>query len=152
VANAAPPAAVRQGGGMRDMAAAATGAQGAASIREQRFEAAKAASAQRAVSSLAAAEGDAATTSSARRAGGRMFTLVDGVWTDGSQANSRRVVRIKPMSEAWFALAREVPDLKEIFALGDSVRVAGRLVVIEVTASGVEKLDDTEIAQVARMW
>jgi hypothetical protein len=63
-----------------------------------------------------------------------------------------RVLRVRPYGAAYFALLRALPDLREPFALGDRVRVAGRGAVIEVSPQGAETLPADEIAAVARAW
>lgn len=121
--------------------------------RERAFDAAKSASVQRAAQSTAAADMmmDSASPSSARRVGGRTLLLKDGVWSDEKTSTSR-VLRIKPMSDAWFALAREIPELRELLAAGDRVKVTGRAIVIEVTPEGSERLDAAELARAIRDW
>jgi Ca-activated chloride channel family protein len=138
-----------------DSRGAATSAAGApsAEARQQRFEAAKSASAQRATTNLAAMEVAAdADATSARRLGGRLLRLENGVWTDGRSTTGKRTLRVKAMSDAWFALVRELPELKEMLSVGERVRIAGRLLVIEVAADGVERLDDGELARASKEW
>ena len=67
-------------------------------------------------------------------------------------AGSLRVVRVQAFSDAYFALARAVPDLRDAFAAGDRVLVAGRSIVVEVTPSGVATLADAEVAAVHAGW
>jgi hypothetical protein len=128
---------------------------------------AKQASAQRAAVNLASADsaaGQSASgdtrnsglggTISTRRAGDRTFVLRDSVWTDTryQPAAHLRLVRVQSFSDAYFALARAVPDLRDAFAAGDRVVVAGRSVVVEVTPSGVATLADAEVAAVRAAW
>ena len=61
-------------------------------------------------------------------------------------------MKVKPYSDAWFALARELPDLADVFALGDRVVVSGKRVEIEVTESGVATLSAAEIASLRARW
>jgi Ca-activated chloride channel family protein len=136
---------------------------------------AKQASAQRAAVNLASADSAAAPlatmmagqsasgdtrngglggTISTRRAGDRTFVLRDSVWTDTryQPAAHLRLVRVQSFSDAYFALARAVPDLRDAFAAGDRVVVAGRSVVVEVTPSGVATLANAEVAAVRAAW
>ncbi len=121
--------------------------------RDQRFEAAKAASAQRDASSLAAADSMSGPGSeSTRRVGGRILERRDGMWTDGQSPASARVLKIRAYGAAYFALVRELPELAELLASGDRVRVAGRSIIIEVGPDGAESLDRAELARAVREW
>ncbi|MEO7996222.1 MAG: VIT domain-containing protein [Gemmatimonadaceae bacterium] len=128
------------------------------------FEQAKAASAQRDVRSVAtldsladaanAREGESAGTT--RNVSGRSFKLQQGVWTDvrlmrGDTAKTW-TVNVQAYSAAWFAIMRAVPSLNDALALGDKVRVAGTLVVLEVSKSGVTTLDDATLARFRTAW
>lgn len=55
-----------------------------------------------------------------RRAGGKRFTLVDGVWTDEELRDARGIatVSLKRDGDEMKKLVSEYPSLKEIFALG----------------------------------
>ena len=55
------------------------------------------------------------------------------------------------VSEAWFKLMEAIPELKEVFALGDKVLVAGRSVAIETRDSGAEELSDQELGNPFRL-
>ena len=134
-------------------APAEVNAQANAPTREQRFEAAKSAAAQRGAVSLEAA--DAATVAGGagtRRVGARMFSLIDGVWVDGRFERAMRTVRVQAYSPAYFALLERVPELRESFALGERVKVAGRRVAVEVAPDGVERLGAAELDALERDW
>ena len=45
-----------------------------------------------------------------------------------------------------------LPELREPFALGDKVIIAGRSVAIEITSTGVNSLTDREIADLQSKW
>jgi hypothetical protein len=80
---------------------------------------------------------------------------VSGVWTDARLASGTppaRVVRVRAYSDAYFALLRALPELRDVLALGDRVRVAGRETVIEVGAQGAESLPAGELAALVRTW
>jgi Ca-activated chloride channel homolog len=148
-----------------------SGLQAAGGAREAYLDA-KQASAQRAAINLASADssavplmamqsaagvagrGGGAETTGMRRAGDRTFVLRDSVWTDTRYhpAAHLRVVRVQAFSDAYFALARAVPDLGDAFAAGDRVVVAGRSVVVEVTPSGAATLTDPDVAAVRAAW
>jgi len=122
------------------------------------FARAKVSSMQREARSLAEADSASSATESAgaRRIGARLFTLRDGVWTDGrgdaSSVADLHKVRVKPFSLAYFALLRAVPELGEPFGLGDRVIVFGRRVVVEVATDGEEELAPAQVAAIAADW
>ena len=125
--------------------------------READFSAAKAAAEQRAASNVAEADSlalDALGRSggTVRRIGDRVFTLVDGRWTDSRYTKGMTVRAVKPYSPAYFELVRAIPELGDAFALGDRVLVAGASVAIEVGAAGAETLSEREIASVVQAW
>jgi hypothetical protein len=81
----------------------------------------------------------------ARSVGGRTFALVDGRWTDRRHSPSARVTKVKAYSKAYFALLDAAPELREMFALGERVLVAGQGVALEVGEAGREELSTTEV-------
>ena len=119
------------------------------------FESARAASMQRGATNLAVVDesdlkkSDAATT---RRIGARLFILRDGIWTDAARSDSTRIIKIKPFSEAYFKLIDAIPDLREVFALGDKVVVATRGLTIEVTEFGSETIGESELRTIQSSW
>jgi Ca-activated chloride channel family protein len=125
------------------------------------FESARRASEQRAVVTMSAAdqmlsERDADAGRS-RVVDGRLFDLIDSVWTDRRLIGDRswkpeQTVRVKPFSAAWMALANAVPSIREAMALGDRVRVRGNRVLVEVTPDGVEQLDAVALRQLVERW
>ncbi len=147
------------------------GAQALADER-QGYLAAKQASAQRAAINLVSADSAAAPVmqgtpadatriaggsgamNETRRAGDRTFVMRDSVWTDTRYKPTAdlRVVRVQAFSDGYFALVRAVPDLRDMFAAGDRVLVAGRSIVVEVTPSGVATLADADVAAVRAGW
>jgi Ca-activated chloride channel homolog len=155
----------------RKAASAGTAGQTVAREREAYLDA-KQASAQRAAINLASADSAAAPdmlgapanaarsgggsggANETRRAGDRTFVMRDSVWTDTryKPAAGLRVVRVQAFSDAYFALARAVPDLRDAFAAGDRVLVAGRSIAVEVTPSGVATLADADVAAVHAGW
>ena len=136
---------------------AAPPASAPAAARE--FSAAKVSSMQRDTKSLAAADellearGDAGTS---RRIGARVFALRDGRWMDARAsvpgADRIRKVRVRAYSSAYFALLRAVPELGDVFGLGDRVIAFGRAVSIEVAADGDGQLSEAEVAAVSADW
>jgi Ca-activated chloride channel homolog len=128
----------------------------AATAPAARFEQARKAAEQRSARSLgdaSAQTNEVAVTSSgavpARTVGGRTFLLTGGRWTDARYAPSARVTKVKAYSKAYFALLDAAPELREIFALGERVLVAGRSAALEVGEEGKEELDRSEME---RLW
>jgi Ca-activated chloride channel family protein len=74
-----------------------------------------------------------------RYAAGKSFSLVDGVWVDSElKAGDKPDIRIKYLSDAYFALLRQHPELKDVLSLGSKVRVKLTHSIIEVGESGME--------------
>jgi hypothetical protein len=128
------------------------------------FEAARTASEQRrtvtlsgADSMLASADRSAKTSERSAVARGTVFTLRDSVWTDQRLLRDATwrptlTVRVRAFSDAWTALAREMPALREALALGDCVRRYGRTVPIEVVPDGRATLDDATLRAIRSPW
>lgn len=131
---------------------AATPAQGNSA---KSFEAARASAAQRAAMSVSAVDeaiGLSKDDKSVRREGNRLFTLRDSVWTDTGIKDSMSRIKIKAYSSAYFRILDALPELREPFALGAKVIIAGRSVAIEITPTGVDSLTDREIADLQSKW
>ena len=120
----------------------------------QSFEAAKSAAAQRRATTLSAADVASGVSASAtiRRAANRTFILRSGVWTDTGYKPSTNKVRVKAFSEAYFSIVEGIPELKEVFALGEKVIVSGRDVAVEVGDDGTERMSERELASLRERW
>ncbi|HVO35960.1 MAG TPA: VWA domain-containing protein, partial [Gemmatimonadales bacterium] len=137
------------------MAPALRGGAGSAALQTGRdaFDRAQASAALAGASNLAAAdhaakarmheiavsgvaEPGAAAAPAVRRAGGRLFVRTDGGWTDVAHRDSLKVVAVAPYSDAYFALARALPEIAPCLGVGDDLLVAGRRVSIRFTSSG----------------
>jgi Ca-activated chloride channel family protein len=125
-------------------------------VQAKVFEEARAASKQRAATNLAVAdEADMSKESAGsarRRIGTRSFVLNGEKWVDQRRVDSARTVKIRAFSDAWFKLIEAIPELKEIFALGDKVIVAGRETMIETSPDGAETLSDSELRSIQSHW
>jgi hypothetical protein len=62
------------------------------------------------------------------------------------------VVKIRAFSDAWFKLIEAIPELKEVFALGDKVIVVGRDTGIETSRDGKETLSESELRTIQSRW
>jgi Ca-activated chloride channel family protein len=87
-----------------------------------------------------------------RRVGGRVFTEVEGIWTDVNHRDSLRIVSVAPFSKAYFAIARALPELKQSLAAGDAVLVAGKQVSLKIAAGGRETMSEAEIRVFVRAF
>jgi Ca-activated chloride channel homolog len=128
------------------------------------FEAARTASEQRRAVNLSAADSMLASADHSAKASersavarGTAFTLRDGVWTDQRLLRDAAwrptlTVRVRAFSDAWTALAREMPALREALALGDRVRVRGRTVLVEVVPDGRTSLDAATLRAIRSQW
>jgi Ca-activated chloride channel family protein len=155
------PHVVATAGGLQHVVLSSNGtAPAVAPARDRMFDDAKVASAQRAAVSTAALDSMSAPriagTGLMKRVGSRMFVLRDSMWTDASIAagkqSSAGTMRIKAFSKAYFDLTAALPQLREVFAVGDRVTVKGRNVTLVVSDSGVEELSASELRSVAANW
>lgn len=81
-----------------------------------------------------------------RTVGSRTFQMTDdGTWVDTAiGADDKPVLRIKYMSDAYFAALKINPDLRAVFALGERVRVKLPGGVVEVGPEGKDTLDSSD--------
>jgi Ca-activated chloride channel family protein len=119
----------------------------------KQFELARVATTQRAAVSLAAVS-DSGAPAGTRVVAGKAFVrqgdqLVDARYREPFAG---RVVRVRPYSDAYFALLEAQPVLARWFALGDHVVVVGRGVVVRVADDGAEMLGDGDLAAVRAGW
>jgi Ca-activated chloride channel family protein len=84
-----------------------------------------------------------------QRVGGRLFIMRDSTWTDLNHGDSLRVVSIAPYSEAYFALLKALPDLREVATL-DLVLVAGRRASIKIEVGGKTQWNPGELERLVR--
>jgi len=85
-----------------------------------------------------------------QRVGGRLFIMRDSTWTDLGHGDSLRVVTIAPYSDAYFALLKAVPDLREAAALEPAVLVAGRRASIKIETGGKTRWLPGELERLVR--
>lgn len=131
-----------------------TGAARAPASPTAQFDAAKVAAEQRSVTSVYAADSASGVRNgtNVRRAGNATFVLRDSIWTDVRYKNSGTVLRVKPFSDAYFRLLELQPDLREAFAVGERLIVAGRNMAIELTPVGAERLTDRDLVLLRDRW
>lgn len=85
-----------------------------------------------------------------QRIGGRLFTMRDSTWTDLGHGDSLHVVSIAPYSDAYFALLKVLPDLREAASLEPAVLVAGRRVSIKIGEGGKTRWLPGELERLVR--
>ena len=85
-----------------------------------------------------------------QRIGGRLFIMRDSTWTDLGHGDSLRVVSVAPYSEAYFALLKALPDLREAAALEPAVLVAGRRASIKIGEGGKTRWNPGELERLVR--
>lgn len=90
------------------------------------------------------------TTTRTERLGGRVFAWRDSVWTDIAHGDSLPVVRVAAFSDAYFALLRALPELRQAATLEPAVLVAGRRVSIEIRAGGKTSWTADELTALVR--
>jgi Ca-activated chloride channel family protein len=133
-----------------DLAGKSVAAPPPATTGAQAFEAARRSASQRGASTL---DADASETANVRNAAGRTFVLRAGVWTDVADAKAdSRLVRVQPFSELYFALMKEIPEMREILALGERVLAHGKRVRIELHPEGAARLAESELNAIVRDW
>jgi Ca-activated chloride channel homolog len=121
-------------------ASAVAGVAPVALSAESGREAVAAAQAIRTLKDVAKVEDN--TLSSVRSAAGKTFRLENGIWVDAEIALSEApALKIKLMSDAYFAAIRLNPVLKDILSIGDQIRVKLNGSVIEFGSEGKETLD-----------
>ena len=149
--NAPPPAVALEG---RVESRAVTGAAATADANST-FESARVSADQRAATTLSAADeasGVAGNKEGLRRVGNRLFAMRGNVWTDTGLKDSMRRVQIRAYSSAYFRVLELLPELREVFALGDRVIAAGRSVAIEISATGTESFTESELRDLQSRW
>ena len=136
-------------------AAAANAPPPPASVRLEtvrQFEAAREAAKQRSATNLQAADEADLSRGSTRRVGTRVFAMRGERWTELRKTEPTTIVKVKAFSEAYFKIMEQIPELREVFALGDKVLVSGRDVSIEIGTSGLESVSDAELSRIKSGW
>jgi Ca-activated chloride channel family protein len=88
-------------------------------------------------------------SSGQRKAAGREFQLLAGIWIDRDFKEKTPAVVVKAMSDAYFRILERVPEAKDVFRLGNRLiwmTPGGKALVID-ESDGKDKLDDKEIDQ-----
>ena len=86
-----------------------------------------------------------------RVAGGRSFTVVNGVWIDAGHKDNT-IISIEPFSAAYFAVLQRLPELETVFKSFDQLLVAGKSVSIKVGKGGSSRLTEVELTRLATQF
>ena len=81
---------------------------------------------------------------------GRAFTFESNRYVDPSYRSTMRVIHIRALSRAYFAILARRPDLRQAFAIGERVTIAidaTRAIVIEPDAPDVSEADATRFLE-----
>jgi hypothetical protein len=87
-----------------------------------------------------------------RRIGSKVFRLNNETWVDVAHADSLRLTSVAPYSEAYFALARAMPELNQYLVLGDEIVLAGKRASIKITANGLTTWPAGQLARVVQSY
>jgi Ca-activated chloride channel family protein len=93
---------------------------------------------------------DDATSRGTRFVMGRAFQYRDGGYVDPNFRSTMRVIHIRALSRAYFAILARRPELRQAFAVGERVTVAldaTRAIVIEPSAPDVSESDATRFVE-----
>ncbi len=83
----------------------------------------------------------------AKRVGAKTFQLKDGVWIDTEHSQAKKVIKIKPGSQAYKDLLSAMPRLKPYFKLGTHVIVNIGDYSIEIADDGQAELTEEKLKQ-----
>ena len=86
-----------------------------------------------------------------KRAGVRTFVKDGDRWVDSRMKSDFQVYKVKAYSASYFALLDKLPELREAFAIGDRVVVAGRSVAVEVVEDAGE-LSESDLRSITSRW
>jgi hypothetical protein len=73
-------------------------------------------------------------------------------WVDLRRSDTTNMLKVKAYSSAYFKLMEAIPELRDVFALGEKVIVAGREAGIEIGDAGVESISDSELKRIQSRW
>ncbi len=83
--------------------------------------------------------------STKKRVAGRTFKMQDNSWVETSYTDSDTTIDIKYDSEAYWDLLDQIPELAEIFALGEKVVLKVGKVYVRISDTGKETIARSEI-------
>ena len=91
---------------------------------------------------------DSDAVANVTRAGGKTFVWTRGAWVDTDYKGTEKILKVKYMSEAWFAVVRQHPEIRDALSIGARVIVvtkSGKAIV--VSEDGASTLSKAEIGK-----
>jgi len=82
-----------------------------------------------------------------REVEGRIFLLIDGVWTESTYEDGTDTLDIEYLSDAYFQLLSELPELGPVLALGEEVVFQLGDTFVHVGPTGLTELSPERIAK-----
>jgi Ca-activated chloride channel family protein len=79
-----------------------------------------------------------------RNIGGRTFYQQGKLWTDSRYQRGQQVIRVQAFSDAYFALLRKRPELRQYLSLGEEVLVQLESVAVQIAPHGRTNLSEAE--------
>ena len=92
------------------------------------------------------------TAQQVKRIGSRFFRLENQVWTDVGYVRGQTVTEIAPFSDAYFALVRALPELRQYLSSEGEILVAGKSGSIKITAGGRSTWQTGQLERVVRSF
>jgi hypothetical protein len=87
-----------------------------------------------------------------RAAAGRIFTLVDGVWTDAQHEAEIDILVIEAYSAAYFDVLRALPEIAPAIRELDQVLIGGASMSVQVREDGIDHISRDELAQLVERF
>ena len=92
-------------------------------------------------------EGKTVEIKNVQNVSGLAFFNDNGQWTDSRYNKEINIIKIKPFSEAQFALLKAIPELAPLFSQGDRVLIVIGKNAVLTDPAGADNLTDAQIEQ-----
>lgn len=81
--------------------------------------------------------------------GDKTFIQKNGVWSDTAITGTEKTtIKIKYLSDAWFQLSDDFPEIRDFLSVGEDVRVLlGSDAILHISAEGLDSIDDPTALQ-----
>jgi hypothetical protein len=112
------------------------------STREERMEAIMQSEIVRDLKETDALDESAGTK---KRVAGRTFRLMDNSWIETTYTDSDTTIDIKYNSEAYWYLLDQLPELSDVFALGEKIVLKVGKVFVRISDTGIKTIARSEI-------
>jgi Ca-activated chloride channel family protein len=77
----------------------------------------------------------------------RTFNLVNGYWTQTGVTDTMKGLKIKYLSDAYFNVVKALPDLKDVLALGEKIKLIINGKVLIIDEEGIEEMTVEKIKE-----